>query len=123
MHGGGVIVPGRIRATPRAYTPRGKVDLAADTDGTEGVDADRSVATQSGDDCVVSAGPGHRRSPADLRYGSAAVASPTTLSSPSPLDSVTAMSISFWPSSSRLPVTTIFVVSSSSGQVWRANRT
>ncbi len=56
-------------------------------------------------------------------YESAAVASPTSLSSPSAFDSVTARSTSFWPPSSRLPVTTIFDDSTSSGQVWRAKRT
>ena len=39
------------------------------------------------------------------------------------LDSVTERSTSFLPSSSRLPVTTIFDDNTSSGQVWRAKRT
>ena len=49
--------------------------------------------------------------------GSSAVASPTTFCSPSSLARVTARSTNFFPSSSRLAVTTIFEDSTSSGQV------
>ncbi len=55
--------------------------------------------------------------------GSAAVAWPTSLFSPSAFDSVTSRSTSFLPSSSRFAVTTISVESTSSGHVWRAKRT
>ena len=71
---------------------------------------------------VLSSRPSRRERTYPIQ-GSAAVASPTSLSSPSALDSVTARSTSFWPPSSRLPVTTIFEESTSSGQVWRAKRT
>jgi hypothetical protein len=58
-----------------------------------------------------------------VQPGRSAVATPTTLVSPSALDRVTSRSSSFFPPSSRLAVTTILVESTSSGQVCRAKRT
>ena len=63
------------------------------------------------------------RGAAQPRLGSTAVASPTTFTSPSALVRVHSRSTRWPASSTRLPVTTIFVDSSSPGQVWRLNRT
>jgi hypothetical protein len=89
-----------------------------------------SSAAMSGS-CALECSRGHSRarrlSPAAVgsmeRQGTIAVASPTTLFSPSAFESVTDMSINVAPPSSRFPVTTILVDSTSSGQVWRAKRT
>ena len=60
---------------------------------------------------------------AQALLGRTAVASPTTFTSPSPLARLHSSSTRLRPSSTRLPVTTILVVSSSPGQVWREKRT